>query len=73
MSLPPWIKQKAPDMGALNRMKGILDSLGLDTVCEHAHCPNIGECFSKGTATVMIMGDRCTRQCRFCAIQIKSR
>ncbi len=68
MTLPPWIKQKAPQPGVLEQMREMLDSLKLHTVCESAHCPNIGECFSKGTATVMIMGDRCTRNCGFCAV-----
>ncbi|MBS4023810.1 MAG: lipoyl synthase [Dethiobacter sp.] len=68
MQLPPWIKQRAPAPGVLEQMKNMLDSLGLNTVCESAHCPNLGECFAKGTATVMIMGDRCTRSCGFCAV-----
>ena len=68
MSLPPWMKKKAPDMGQLEKMKTRLDSLKLRTVCESAHCPNLSECFGRGTATVMIMGETCTRNCRFCAV-----
>lgn len=55
-------------MVQLEKMKTILDSLKLHTVCESAHCPNLGECFGRGTATVMIMGGTCTRSCRFCAV-----
>ncbi len=69
MTLPPWIKQKTPNIDALSQMQDMLDNLKLHTVCESAHCPNIGECFTKGTATVMIMGDKCTRNCRFCTVQ----
>jgi lipoyl synthase len=69
MTLPPWIKQKAPNPAVLSQMREILDTLNLHTVCESAHCPNMGECFTKGTATVMIMGDRCTRNCGFCAVE----
>ena len=68
MALPPWIRQKAPSADVLMQMKEMLDSLKLNTVCESAQCPNIGECFTKGTATVMIMGSRCTRNCGFCAV-----
>ena len=69
MTLPPWIKQKAPNPAVFSQMKDILDTLHLHTVCESTHCPNMGECFAKGTATVMIMGDRCTRNCGFCAVE----
>lgn len=55
-------------MVQLEKMKAKLDSLKLRTVCETAHCPNLSECFGRGTATVMIMGDTCTRNCRFCAV-----
>jgi lipoyl synthase len=61
---------KSPQPGlVLSQMRDILDTLNLHTVCESAHCPNMGECFTKGTATVMIMGDRCTRNCGFCAVE----
>ncbi len=66
--LPPWLTQKAPDPSVFVRMKSLLDGLSLHTVCEEAHCPNQGDCFSKGTATLLIMGDVCTRHCRFCAV-----
>ncbi len=55
-------------MVQLEKMKASLDSLKLRTVCESAHCPNLSECFGRGTATVMIMGEICTRNCRFCAV-----
>jgi lipoyl synthase len=65
---PDWIKVKAP--GNLNylRLKQILRDKNLHTVCEEARCPNIGECWSNKTATFLILGDTCTRGCRFCAI-----
>jgi lipoic acid synthetase len=69
MSLPYWIKKKIPSAGALREMKELLRSLSLHTVCEEASCPNIGECFSQRTATFMILGDRCTRSCRFCGVR----
>ncbi len=69
MSLPCWIKKKIPPAGALGEMKELLRSLSLHTVCEEAACPNIGECFSQRTATFMILGDRCTRSCRFCGVR----
>lgn len=66
--LPSWFKQEIPDMQKIHGMKGLFRSTGLHTVCESAHCPNIGECWGRGTATFMILGDICTRACRFCAI-----
>lgn len=66
--LPPWLTQRAPDPSVLIEMKSLFDNLSLHTVCESAHCPNQGECFSKGTATFLILGDVCTRNCRFCAV-----
>ena len=65
---PPWIRVKAPIGPAVERLKGVLREQRLHTVCEEASCPNIGECFSHGTATFMIMGDICTRRCPFCAV-----
>lgn len=59
---------RAPSVDSLRRMKPYLGDLGLHTVCEGAMCPNIGQCFGKGTATFMILGDTCTRACRFCAV-----
>ena len=66
---PPWIKVKGPSEKCLSDMKGMLDSLNLHTVCESATCPNVGTCFSKGTATFMILGDFCTRNCAFCSVK----
>jgi lipoic acid synthetase len=66
--LPPWLTQRAPDPSVITGMKNLFDGLSLHTVCESAHCPNQGECFSKGTATFLILGDVCTRNCRFCAV-----
>ncbi|MFC1899271.1 lipoyl synthase [Chloroflexota bacterium] len=65
---PEWLKKSAPNPAVLNRIKEFTDRLGLHTVCENACCPNVGECFSRGVATFMIMGDICTRDCTFCAV-----
>ena len=65
---PDWIRAKLPTGGQFQEIKDILRSQKLHTVCEEATCPNIGECFSKGTATFMIMGDICTRRCPFCDV-----
>ncbi|MFB3058200.1 MAG: lipoyl synthase, partial [Gammaproteobacteria bacterium] len=59
---PPWIRAKAPTGDRVRQLKSILRENNLFTVCEEASCPNLGECFSKGTATFMIMGDICTRR-----------
>ena len=67
--LPPWLRQRAPAPFVLAEMKALLDGLSLHTVCEAAHCPNQGQCFSQETATFLILGDICTRNCRFCAIK----
>lgn len=66
--LPEWLTVKAPKHGAYEEMAGYLKSMGLHTVCQSASCPNIGECFSKKTATFMILGDVCTRNCGFCGV-----
>jgi len=66
--LPSWAKRKLGPASRLHEMKSVLRSRGLHTVCESARCPNIGECFSKPTATFMILGDVCTRGCGFCSI-----
>ena len=66
--LPPWFKQEIPDLEKIRGMKNLFRETGLHTVCESAHCPNIGECWGRGTATFMILGDVCTRACRFCAV-----
>ena len=65
---PGWLKLPAPKAKAMQRMEGLLDRLMLNTVCQSAHCPNVGECFGNGTATFMILGAQCTRNCRFCAV-----
>jgi lipoyl synthase len=66
---PDWIRVKAPaSTGRFQEIKSILREHQLHTVCEEASCPNIGECFGKGTATFMIMGDKCTRRCPFCDV-----
>jgi len=65
--IPPWSRKKY-NIGELAAVKKQLRELGLNTVCESARCPNIGECFKKPTATFMILGDVCTRRCRFCAV-----
>jgi lipoic acid synthetase len=65
---PPWIRVRAPSSPRFHEIKKILREHRLHTVCEEASCPNIGECFGKGTATFMIMGDICTRRCPFCDV-----
>lgn len=65
---PEWLVLPATDLSAVDRMEKRLADLHLTTVCQSAQCPNLGECFAKGTATFMIMGTRCTRRCRFCAV-----
>ena len=65
---PPWIRARAPIGNRVRELKARLRENSLYTVCEEASCPNLGECFSKGTATFMIMGDICTRRCPFCDV-----
>jgi lipoic acid synthetase len=65
---PDWIRMKVPDSARYQEIKKILRDNNLHTVCEEASCPNIGECFSGGTATFMILGDICTRRCPFCDV-----
>jgi lipoyl synthase len=65
---PPWLKVRAPGGDTYNRLKSTFRALDLHTVCEEARCPNVGECWREGTATVMLLGDTCTRGCRFCAV-----
>jgi lipoic acid synthetase len=67
--LPSWLKKDISRGKGLFKVKEILSELGLNTVCQSAKCPNIGECFGDGTATFMIMGRICTRDCRFCAVE----
>ncbi len=66
--LPEWLRLKLPTTDSFGRTRRLLDELKLHTVCESARCPNHWECWSKGTATFMIGGDRCTRACGFCAV-----
>jgi lipoic acid synthetase len=66
--LPEWLRIKLPTSDTFAHTRGLLDELKLHTVCESAKCPNHWECWSKGTATFMIAGDRCTRACGFCAV-----
>jgi lipoic acid synthetase len=66
---PPWLKVRAPGGERYAELKATFRSLDLHTVCEEARCPNVGECWSEGTATVMLLGDTCTRGCRFCAVK----
>ena len=66
--LPEWLRRPLATPGQSNAVNGILGELRLNTVCQSAKCPNRGECFSAGTATFLIMGDVCTRSCRFCAV-----
>lgn len=65
---PPWLKVRAPGGENYNRLGALMRELGLHTVCEEAHCPNVGECWEHGTATFMILGDVCTRNCAYCAV-----
>jgi lipoic acid synthetase len=65
---PPWLKVRAPGSENYLRLRGLMKSLRLNTVCEEARCPNIGECWHHGTATFMILGDVCTRACSYCAV-----
>lgn len=66
---PSWLKVKAPGGESYSKLKNMMRSKKLHTVCEEAHCPNIGECWHSGTATFLILGDTCTRSCTFCAIK----
>ncbi|HEY2179599.1 MAG TPA: lipoyl synthase [Caulobacteraceae bacterium] len=65
---PPWLRVRAPGSAGYNQTRAIVRAHGLTTVCEEAACPNIGECWSVGHATMMIMGDVCTRACAFCNV-----
>ncbi|XP_072320052.1 lipoyl synthase, mitochondrial [Eucyclogobius newberryi] len=74
LRLPPWLKTEIPIGKNFNKLKNTLRDLNLHTVCEEARCPNIGECwgggeYSTATATIMLMGDTCTRGCRFCSVK----
>lgn len=66
--LPPWLKRPLPPGDAMLRTRALLDGLQLNTVCVEARCPNLTECWTRGTATFMVLGDECTRRCSFCAV-----
>ena len=66
---PEWLRVKPPSGENYVHLKGLFRSLDLHTVCEEAHCPNVWECWGGGTATIMLLGDTCTRGCRFCAVK----
>jgi len=70
---PDWLRVKAPQWERVGNVKEILRDLGLNTVCEEASCPNIGECFNNGTATFLIMGPACTRACPYCDIDFEKK
>ncbi|MEM1544677.1 MAG: lipoyl synthase [Candidatus Bathyarchaeia archaeon] len=67
--LPEWILEKVPKRAKAEPLRRELELLGINTVCQSARCPNIGECFSRGTATFMLLGETCSRKCGFCAIK----
>ncbi|MEO0079417.1 MAG: lipoyl synthase [candidate division WOR-3 bacterium] len=70
---PPWLRMHLPTGDGFDRVNGLLQSLQLNTVCTSARCPNLAECWARGTATIMILGDSCTRRCRFCSVgQVRS-
>ncbi len=66
---PPWLKKRLPPFQDLQKVKSILEQTDLHTVCEEARCPNLGECFARGTSTFLILGKVCTRNCGFCAVE----
>ncbi len=66
---PEWLRVRPPSGENYSHLKGLLRSGDLHTVCEEAHCPNVAECWGGGTATFMLLGDLCTRGCRFCAVK----
>lgn len=70
---PDWLRVKAPQWERVGGVKDVLRDLNLNTVCEEASCPNIGECFSQGTATFLIMGPACTRACPYCDIDFEKK
>lgn len=65
---PGWLRLRPPPPGVVERMQALTDRLGLHTVCQSARCPNQGECFTRRTATFLLLGDTCTRACSFCAV-----
>lgn len=69
MRMPYWLTQQLPDTEVIDKKFSLLESLNLNTVCKSARCPNLGTCFKEGALTFMILGDTCTRDCRFCAVK----
>lgn len=67
--LPRWMKMKMPKGKSYSKVKNLVNKHGLHTICTSGNCPNIGECWNRGTATFMILGDICTRRCKFCAVK----
>ena len=66
---PPWLKKRIPPFQDIQKVRSILEETELHTVCEEARCPNLGECFTEGTATILILGRICTRNCGFCGVE----
>ncbi len=66
--LPPWLRRRLPADASFQHTEKVLSSLGLETICSNANCPNRGQCWQRGTATVLILGNICTRNCRFCSV-----
>jgi lipoyl synthase len=70
--MPGWMRRPLAAPGRSHEVSALLDELGLNTVCRSAKCPNRGECYASGTATFMVLGTACTRNCRFCAVDAAS-
>ncbi|MHC4510670.1 MAG: lipoyl synthase [Planctomycetota bacterium] len=66
--LPPWLRRHLPAGAGFRRTEAVLKSLGLETICSNANCPNRGQCWARGTATVLVLGNLCTRNCKFCSV-----
>ncbi len=66
--LPPWLRRRLPADASFQHTEKVLNSLGLETICSNANCPNRGQCWTRGTATVLILGNICTRNCKFCSV-----
>ena len=66
--LPPWLRRPWPAGHSFQHTERTLESLHIETICDHANCPNKGECWGRGTATLMLMGSVCTRACKFCSV-----
>lgn len=66
--LPPWLRRPWPASNSFQHTEQTLDALHIETICSHANCPNKGECWGRGTATVLILGNVCTRNCKFCSV-----